>query len=269
MTALFDHTKAAEGDIHEAIRRTPENIGEVLYRGWMLHVARYEELYRALLSRGVRLVNDPLEYRACHYLPESYRILEGNTPRSIWLPVRGPVDFDEIFQQLRVFGSAPIIVKDYVKSQKHYWREACFIPRADDVEAVRRVVSRFLELQGDDLAEGLVFREYLPLRIVGTHPRSNMPLGAEVRTFWFDRQVVHKHAYWADLGAVEVEPPMDWLLGIVERVPSRFFTMDAALMDDGRWTIIELGDGQVAGLPTPEIAESFYRRLARMSPPWR
>lgn len=56
--------------------------------------------------------------------------------------------------------------------EKHYWNEACFIPRASDRSAVERVVSRFLELQGQELAEGLVFREFVPLAIVGKHPQS-------------------------------------------------------------------------------------------------
>ncbi|MFO0588130.1 MAG: ATP-grasp domain-containing protein [Polyangiaceae bacterium] len=270
-TALFEHTMAVEGDIHRAIRRIPENAGAALYRGWMFRANRYEELYHALLQKGVQLLNTPLAYRTCHHLPESYAILGGSTPRSTWLPVRDAVDFDAVFDCLRPFGSGSIVIKDYVKSQKHYWNEACFIPRADDRETVKKVVRRFLELQGEDLAEGLVFREYVPLQIVGTHPRSGMPLAAEIRTFWLDGQMVLKHAYWADLGAVQSEPPTAWLEDIARRVPSRFFTMDVALREDGAWTVIELGDGQVAGLPTPDLAESFYRRLrsvgASLAPP--
>lgn len=260
-TALFDHTRATEGDVDRAVRRVPEGAGAALYRGWMFRAERYKEFHDALLRRGVRLINDPAAYRTCHHLPESYGILAGDTPRSVWLPVQGAVDFEAVRERLRPFGSAPIIVKDYVKSQKHRWSEACFIPRADDAAAVERVVRRFLELQGDDLAEGLVFREHVPLRLAGTHPKSGMPLAAEVRTFWLDGRLVLQHAYWADLGAIEPEPPMDWLRGIVQRVPSRFFTVDVALREDGQWTVIEPGDGQVAGLPAPGLAGAFYAGL--------
>lgn len=264
-TALLDHTIAAEEDAQKAVRRVPAGSGEALYRGWMFRADRYEELYTALLGRGVRLMNDPVAYRTCHHLPESYAILEGSTPRSTWLPVSGPLSFDEVFERLRPFGSGPVIVKDYVKSQKHYWSEACFIPRADDAEAVMRVVRRFLELQGEELAVGLVFREYVPLRIVGAHPKSGMPLAAEVRTFWLDGRLVLQHDYWADLGAACPQPPAVFLEDIARRIPSRFFTMDVALREDGRWTVIELGDGQVAGLPAPELAEAFYQRLRLVS----
>jgi hypothetical protein len=264
-TALFDHTQATEGDVVRAIRRVPGDAGETLYRGWMMRAAQYDALYRALLAKGVRLVNDPAAYRFCHHLPESYPVLEGDTPRSTWLEGTRFTELSAILDRLRMFGPAPIVIKDYVKSQKHAWAEACFIPRADDGAAAERVVRRFLELQGEDLVEGLVFREYVPLRIVGTHPRSGMPLGAEVRTFWLDGEPVLKHPYWGELGAVESEPPDAWMRAIARRVPSRFFTMDVALREDGRWTVIELGDGQVAGLPTPDLATSFYDALRKIT----
>lgn len=262
-TALFDHTLVTEGDVSRAIRRIPENIGSCVYRGWMLTASRYSELHDALMQRGAQLVNSPSAYRFCHHLPESYSALEGETPESVWFPVKGSVAFDEVFERLRIFGSAPLIVKDYVKSQKHHWNEACFIPHADDKASVERVVRRFLELQGEDLAEGLVFRRYVPLRIVGLHPRSKMPLAAEFRTFWFDGQLLLKHAYWGDLASVEPDltPSDAWLHHISLQISSRFFTMDVALLDNGQWTVVELGDGQVAGLPEPQLAPQFYQKL--------
>src|SRR6266542_3577234 len=41
----------------------------------------------ARATRGVRLFTDPAAYRHCHYLPEWYSLLEGHTPRSVWLPL--------------------------------------------------------------------------------------------------------------------------------------------------------------------------------------
>lgn len=260
-TALFDHTRAADGDAAGAVGHVPAEPTEAIYRGWMLRAPRYQELYEALRARGVSLVNDASAYRLCHHLPESYGALEGDTPRTTWLPLPGAVDFDQVFERLRPFGSRPIIVKDFVKSQKHYWDEACFIPNAEDRPAVERVVGRFLELQGDELNEGLVFREHVPLKIVGRHPRSAMPLAAEVRTFWFDGELLLLHPYWGDLATPPEPPPSDWMRDVASRVRSRFFTMDVALREDGRWTVIELGDGQVAGLPAPELAKRFYEQL--------
>ncbi|MDC0749307.1 ATP-grasp domain-containing protein [Polyangium mundeleinium] len=260
-TALIDHTKASEGDASGAVRHVPTQPVTAVYRGWMMRVQHYAAFHAALTARGVSLVNDPDAYRFCHHLPESYSALEGDTPRTTWLPVQGPVEFSQVFERLQLFGSGPVIVKDFVKSQKHDWNEACFIPNAEDRPAVERVVRRFMELQGEDLNEGLVFREYVPLRIVGRHPRSAMPLAAEVRTFWFDGELLLAHPYWGDLATPPAPPPSDWMHHVASRVRSRFFTMDVALREDGRWTVIELGDGQVAGLPALGLAKQLYEQL--------
>jgi hypothetical protein len=39
--------------------------------------------------------------------------------------------------------------------------------------------------------------------------------------------------------------------------------MDVAKRKDGDWMIVELGDGQVAGLPDEKIAVDFYKQLAK------
>ncbi len=262
-TALIDHTRAAEGDSLGAVRLVATEPATAVYRGWMMRARHYAAFHAALAERGATLVNDPDAYRFCHHLPDNYSALEGDTPRTTWLPMQGPVEMSQVFERLRMFGSGPIIVKDFVKSQKHYWNEACFIPNAEDRPAVEKVVRRFIELQGDDLNEGLVFREYVPLQIVGRHPRSAMPLAAEVRTFWFDGQLLLSHPYWDDLGTPPEPPPSDWMRELASRVRSRFFSMDVALREDGRWTVIELGDGQVAGLPAPTLAKRMYEELNR------
>ncbi|MGC4087306.1 MAG: ATP-grasp domain-containing protein [Polyangiaceae bacterium] len=243
---------AAVGDQH----------GDALYRGWMLSPSQYERLYSTLAARDIRLLNDAAAYRACHYLPDSYAYIEHYTAASVWTPLSGQPNFDAIARLLHSFGDKPLIVKDYVKSQKHYWSEACFIPRADDPREVQRVVERFLELQGDDLAEGLVFREFLPLKRIGVHPQSGMPLSAEFRIFWLDGEPLLSHRYWAELGPFDSPLPIEDLRAIAAQIPSRFFTMDVAFLESGELTIVELGDGQVSGLPSAALAPEFYRRLA-------
>jgi len=260
-TGLLDHTRVVEGETAGAVGRVPENAGTAVYRGWMLTPSQYAATYAALAGRGTPLINSPEQYRTCHYLPESYRWIEGHTPRSVWLPLRGAIDFDEVMRLLVPFAEGPVVVKDFVKSQKHYWTEACFIPAANDRSAVERVVSRFVELQGQELAEGLVFREFVPLAIVGKHPKSDMPLAAEFRIFWLDGEPILSHRYWGDLTAFDVPLPFDEIRPIAAQVPSRYFTMDVAFLEGGGWTIVELGDGQVAGLPAPELAPEFFGKI--------
>ena len=53
---------------------------------------------------------------------------------------------------------------------------------------------------------------------------------------------------------------------VAAAVRSRFFTMDVARRRDGDWMIVELGDGQVSGLPSEADAGRFYEALARAWP---
>ena len=152
-------------------------------------------------------------------------------------------------------------MKDFVKSRKHEWEEACFIPSASDRGAVERVVRRFLALQGPDLSEGLVFREFVEFEPLGRHSRSGMPLTKEFRIFFLDGLPIFRTPYWEEADYEGETPPIVHFAETASRVRSRFFTMDVAKRRDGDWMIVELGDGQVAGLPEHADLEAFYRAL--------
>lgn len=166
----------------------------------------------------------------------------------------------QIENALQVFGSKPVIIKDYVKSEKHYWNEACFIPDASNTEHARRVIDRFLELRGESLAGGLVFREFLDLDPIGPHPQSGMPQFVEFRLFFLDLKLVTCTPYW-DEQISTIAPPLHEFEELAKHIQSRFFTMDIARLKTGRWVVIELGDAQVAGLPAHLDPSTFYTRI--------
>ncbi len=261
---LVDHDALAhDNDPAKAVRRVlPQpDPGLGVYRGWTLTPEQYRLMYEALAAKGLRLLNHPTAYRHCHYLPESYSVIEPHTPRSVWIKTTGDVSTDEIMELLRPFGSAPVVVKDFVKSRKHEWAEACFIPSASDRASVERVVRRFLELQGDDLSEGLVFREFIEFEPLGRHPKSGMPLTKEFRLFFLDGQLVFWTPYWEGANYQGSVPPVERFATLAEGVRSRFFTMDVAQRRGGDWLIVELGDAQVAGLPEHADVDDFYKAL--------
>lgn len=252
-----------EKDAASAVRRVAPRAEEAtaVYRGWMLKPAAYAALYDALAVKKVRLINDPTAYRHCHHLPESYAAIEGRTPQSVWTKFDGELQIDQIMALLRPFGSAPLVLKDFVKSRKHEWHEACFIPSASDADAVERIVRRFLELQEEDLNEGLVFREFVEFEPLAVHSKSGMPLTKEFRVFFLDQQPVFWTEYWAEGEYGGATPPIDPFREMAARIASRFFTMDIAKRRNGEWMIVELGDAQVAGLPENADTEKFYRAI--------
>jgi hypothetical protein len=259
---LVSYEALVRGDADGAVRRvaTTPDATRAVYRGWMLTVAQYEAFHRALSARGIALINDPTQYRHTHHFPESAAILDGWTPDSTWIPA-AEIALPRIFSALEKFGSQPVIVKDYVKSRKHEWAEACFIPAADDRRAVEQIVGRFLALQGAELQGGLVFRAFVALEPIGPHPQSGMPLTREHRLFYRDGALLAHAPYWAEGDDTGELPPFERLAPVAERVQSRFFSLDVARRRDGEWTIIELGDGQVTGLPDRLPPATFYRAL--------
>jgi hypothetical protein len=264
---LVDHDALVRGDAPGwVVRRVPDRPEGTLaaYRGWMVTPPQYGVLYEGLAARNIRLMNDPDQYRHGHYLPENYPVIQGDTPRSIWLT--GDLGIDRIMDAVAPFGDGPIIVKDFAKSRKHEWDEACFIPSASDRQAVSRVVGRFLELQGEELNEGLVFREFVEFEPIGVHPKSGMPLTEEYRVFWLDGFPVFWAPYWAEGGCRGPRPPIEQFAGVAATVRSRFFTMDLAGRRQDGWMIVEIGDGQVSGLPRESDAAPFYEALAQAWP---
>lgn len=245
----------------QAVRNIPSDHPLAVYRGWMLTVKQYEGFFNALALRGIRLINDPAMYRHTHHLPESYPLIAKQSAKTIWLNAQSTLD--EIMEALRIFGTSPVILKDYVKSQKHYWNEACYIPSAADAAAVERVVSRFLELQGSDLVGGLVFREYLTFEPLPTQSEKGLPLTKEFRLFWLDGTCLYATEYWDNGDYGESAVPAEIFNQVAQTIQSRFFTMDVAVQTDGRWLIVELGDAQVSGLPEHADLVAFYNSLQR------
>lgn len=260
---LFNFEDLVAGSPMRAVRQIPtlDTVEDAIYRGWMLTPQLYQSLYDALLERGFRLINTPEMYRHGHYLPENYSVIVDFTPQSIWLAYDDTFTMNAVHAALSVFGDKPLIIKDYVKSQKHYWHEACYIPNAADHARVEQVVTRFLELQGADLNEGIVFREFVEFQPLAQHSRSAMPLTEEYRVFVVDGQPALVTQYWSEGEYRNTPPALKQFEPVIQKVNSRFFTMDIARRIGGEWMIVELGDGQVAGLPDHIDIGEFYRAL--------
>ena len=137
-----------------------------------------------------------------------------------------------------------------MKSRKHEWKEACYIPSGIRPSSVERVVRCFLELVDDDLTEGLVFSEFVDFEPLTRHSKSGMPLTKEFRLFFFDGKPVFWAEYWEEGDYAGMTPPVDQFTEMAAAVQSRFFTMDIAkrrdggLVDRGTW---RCPGGRIAG----------------------
>lgn len=268
--AVVDHDAlTAGGDAGEAVRRVPAGHGPVWYRGWMLPPAAYEALEAALAERGRTLLTPAAAYARAHELPGWYPCFAGHTPLSAWLPGAGtgsgtstgmPTDAALAEAAERLGGSGPAVVKDYVKSRKHEWAEACYVPDLADRAGLRRVVGRFVELQGEFLAGGVVLRRFE--RFV----RDADGRAEEARVWWLDGAPVLVGPH-PDAPDVLPDPDLTAVRPLVRALGCRFVTTDLARAagdadrDRGAWRVVEVGDGQVSDLPWGFDASGLFAAL--------
>ncbi|MDH6145593.1 hypothetical protein P3T35_007648 [Kitasatospora sp. GP30] len=252
-TALVDHDALLAGAAAEAVRQVPVGTGPAWYRGWMLPVAAYAGFVRALAQRGCQLLTSAAAYATAHELPGWYSTFEGATPDSVWLPAAA--DPEELARAAaRLGGQGPAIVKDYVKSRKHEWHEACYIPDLADLPALTRVVARFVELQGEFLAGGVVLRRFHAFApadggAAGPNAADRPVRAAEARVWWVDGEPVLTGPH-PDTPELLPAPDLTVVRSLVRSLGCRFVTTDLArLADGGGWMVVEVGDGQVSDLP--------------------
>lgn len=261
-TEIFSFEELNDGNTNNALKliKNCEKKEVGIYRGWMMKTNIYKQLYNGLLKKNIVLINNPTEYEHCHYLPNSYNKIIGKTPKSNWTK---NVKKESIIEFTNEFGNQPIIVKDFVKSEKHHWKEACFIPDASDKEKVEQTVNQFLKLRGEYLNEGLVFREFVELEFLAEHSKSRMPLTKEFRMVFLNKNLVQVYNYWDEGNYDNEKPNIDFFKSIASNIDSNFFTMDVAKKKNGDWIIMELGDGQVAGLPENANKNEYYQQIKK------
>lgn len=244
--AVVDHDLLGRAGCEtDGVRRVPA--GTALYRGWMLAGERYAAFARALTARGATLRTDAAAYRRAHELPGWYAALAAHTPASLWTDGASLAELRACCARL---GAGPAVLRDFVKSAKYEWAEACFIPDVADAVAVERVARRLVELRGDDFAGGFVLRRFERFR------------GAEVRSWWVDGECRLLTAH-PDTPDALPPPELDVALFAPAMVAlaSPFATLDLAQNADGQWRVIEAGDGQVSDRPTSLPAASFLAAI--------
>jgi ATP-grasp domain, R2K clade family 3 len=234
-----------------------------IYRGWIVRPAYYKELDK--ITNG-KLMNSYSDYMSSYDFPIWYEKMEGETPHSIIcsaervreLGIRKIAEIASL-----EFDKAPIMIKDFLKSRKDHWHDACFIKDASDIEEIERVVNNFFVLQGRNFYGGIVFREFLRLRTL-RQDEARMPFPLEYRTFFINEKPMKTMQYWTnELSYPEnIEaPPEDWLLSIGKKLISPFVALDIAQDEKGAWWVIEVNDGGAAGFPEAMKKEEFYELL--------
>ncbi len=262
---LLDFQALMAGNVTKALRKIPENNNaDIMYHGWMMTPASYEIFYTGLSEKGYTLITSPKEYLGCHHISNWYPIIQNYTPKTKIVPWD---NLKEVLNVVKDFGESAIIIKDFVSSQKHAWKEACFIPSGKDLVTATKVIETFIAKQQevDGIQGGLVLREFVPLKMIGSHPKSGMPLSQEFRAFIFKGKIISVSKYWEDGNYTDDIPPISFIKKLASKIykeiGSKFFTIDIAQKINGDWICIEVGDGQVSSLPEDGHKKEFYSYL--------
>lgn len=244
---------------------TEDGVGSVLYRGWILKEDDYSRVDLTAKGRDRTLVTTPEQYLYAYHFPNWYQDIASYTPKSVWVP---QAELEGVLLDLEgfvyeSFKKGGAIVKDYVKSRKHEWWDACYIPDVTDEANVRRVVTNFVERQEEYLVGGLVLREFVKLKQIGIHTKSRLPLANEHRLFALNGEVFYQAPYWGEGDYSGNKPPKEVLEKALPLLQAPFLAIDVAELEDGSWTIVEINDGGTAGIPEGGNSLDFYTALRK------
>jgi hypothetical protein len=252
---LFAEESIEFEGLDRALRNLPPTDDcELLYRGWIFTEERYRQFHSALLVKGYRLISTPEQYAEVTYFPNYYPKIREVSPRAVF------TDAPEAYQAWslsRKLGDGPFVIKDHIKSAKHQWHEACFIPKGAGREQFEWTAENLKREQDKVFNRGFVVKEYIPLRSRGASPRE-YPMCEEYRLFfWHKRLLVASHYH------DQPANPVDWQAfeQIAQLFDSPFFSMDVAQTEKGDWIIVDMGAGECSSLPPSLPPARFYEKL--------
>lgn len=237
--AWFNH---AELKLTQAVNEEKQAI----YRGWMMTPEQYQDFYTQLLKANVRLITTPEMYSHLHIFPNAYPEIVDDTARIMTFPLHKEINIEKVKTEFSRF-----MVKDFVKSVKGTEFPSSFDNSIDQAE-FNRWMEVFYKYRGELLTGGICIKEFLHLKKYDE--KTN-----EYRVYYANHDIcsVSRNSLQ---GIYTPEPPK----GLIDKyryLPSIFYTIDFAELEDGSWKIIECGDGSVSGLSDKQDYYSFYRSL--------
>lgn len=156
------------------------------------------------------------------------------------------------------------VVKGKTNSRKFRWNTHMYAPDRSHLQQVMH------NLHQDEMMteQGLVVREYVPL-VTYDHAINGLPITNEWRFFVLDGQILAGDYYWTIADRpFEGGPPqdaVDLVNEVIKEMPPhpicpRFYVVDVGEKAEGGWIVIELNDGQMAGLSYND-PKAFYTNL--------
>lgn len=232
-----------------------------IYRGWMLSEKEYKKLEQSVQRKGTTLAVPVSEYLKTHSFDGWYPLFKEYTFTSVIL--EDPTDEAEVEHAIQTIGGNSFYVKDFIKSDRDY-------SGPFTADALYKAVNAFVNDRDSELQGKVVVRKYEPLD-------SNT---AELRLWYKNGENIlfAPHPNFTNKPTNNPEHIIDAInysngfsTTLFNVLNANFFiTIDIARKTTGEWVIVEVGNGQVSGLPDltnivagNEVTKSFYRSLVK------
>ncbi len=218
-----------------------------IWRGWMMAPKQYARFHRQCGRLGLDLITSPEAYELMHCFPNACKLINpGDTPRMV-------VFGDRMSAGVVNGAFDAFMMKDFVKSVKQTgFPQRIETPLTQD--ECDELTEEFIRLRGDLYTGGIVCKQYVELKryAMRTNEWRGFYLGGRLPT----------------LSGNSMQPPTcpkpaGDLVARMEGFASPFYAVDFGELEDGTWTILETGDGQVSGLATEITPEVFYATLTK------
>lgn len=221
----------------------------------------YRELELDLWKRGSRLANSWRQHQFIADMREWCGVLGDMTPR--------------LYPRLQDLPeTGRFVVKGQTNSRKHQWKTHMY------AESRREAAEVAARLSDDSLIgqQEIYARDFVDLVTFFT-AMNGMPITEEYRIFVARGEPICGGFYWSShieeildrnlemkresLSWSNV--PRDFIDEAIRRISgnAEFYTLDVARKQDGGWTVIELNDGQMAGLSECE-PKALYEGLRKV-----
>lgn len=211
----------------------------------------YKEVEQDLRHNGSMLVNSLRQHNWIAQF-EYYDQFEGLTPRT-W------------FDDLRFTDhQGPFIVKGRTNSRKYNWKTQFYAETREEVSRVSGILRDDYEIG----TQGLVIREFVPLKVLETGP-CGTPYTNEWRIFCYQDTILSFGYYWSCAEEKTIKKAKLSKSGLdfahkcvnIAYPFTNFYVLDIAEKEDGEWILIEMNDGQMSGL-SENNSEALYSNLA-------
>lgn len=214
-----------------------------IWIGYIPDADRYQGIYEAALSKNIVLPNPPELHRLAMEMDRNLPLLDGITPTSVVVS-----QGDDFVSKAAPLGF-PLFIKGTVQSRKSRGIRACV---ASSVAELSTIVQTLFDLPIRSRGR-VVIREFVRLRHERLAP-GNFPVGREYRVFVYRGQVLSLGYYWGGQDSLarllpgEESAVRQLALEAAARTRVPYLAVDIGQIESGDWIVVEIGDGQFAGL---------------------